>query len=37
MQGLHRGLEDVFLKHLILQGELFQCSGTEQQLFYWTR
>jgi hypothetical protein len=37
MQGLHRGLEDVFLKLLILQGELFQCSGTEQQEFYWDK
>jgi predicted aspartyl protease len=37
MQGLHRGLEDVFLKLLILQGELFRCSGTEQQEFYWDK
>jgi hypothetical protein len=37
MQGLHRGLEDVFLKLLILQGDLFQCSGTEQQEFYWNK
>jgi hypothetical protein len=37
VQGLHRGLEDVFLKLLILQGELFQCSGTEQQEFYWDK
>jgi hypothetical protein len=37
VQGLHRGLEDVLLKLLILQGELFQCSGTEQQEFYWDK
>jgi hypothetical protein len=37
VQGLHHGLEDVFLKLLILQGELFQCSGTEQQEFYWDK
>jgi hypothetical protein len=28
-QGLPRGLEDVLLKLLILQEELFQCSGTK--------
>jgi hypothetical protein len=37
VQGLPRGLENVFLKHLTLQGELFQCSGTEQQEFYWDK
>jgi hypothetical protein len=37
VQGLHRGLENVFLKLFILQGELFQCSGTEQQEFYWDK
>jgi predicted aspartyl protease len=37
VQGLHHGLEDVFLKLLILQGELFQCSGIEKQEFYWDK
>jgi hypothetical protein len=37
VQGLQRSLEDVFFKLLILQGELFQCSGTEQQEFYWDK
>jgi hypothetical protein len=24
-QALHRGLEDIFFKMLVLQGELFEC------------
>jgi hypothetical protein len=37
LQALHRGLKDVLLKLLILQGEIFQCSGTKEHEFYWDK
>jgi hypothetical protein len=34
-QALHRGLEDIFFKMLVLQGELFECLKVDTYERYW--
>ena len=36
-KALHRGLEDIFLKMLMLQGELFKCSEDRTNECYWDK
>jgi hypothetical protein len=36
-QALHRGLEDIFFKMLVLQGELFKCLEVDTYERYWDK
>jgi hypothetical protein len=36
-QALHRGLEDIFFKILVLQGELFECLKVDSHDRYWDK
>jgi hypothetical protein len=36
-QALHRGLEDIFLKILVLQGELLECFKVDTHDRYWNK
>jgi hypothetical protein len=35
--ALHRGLEDIFFKILVLQGELFECLKVDTYKRYWDK
>jgi hypothetical protein len=36
-QALHRGLEDIFFKMLVLQGDPFECLKVETYERYWDK
>jgi predicted aspartyl protease len=36
-QALHRGLEDIFFKMLVLQGKLFECLKADTHERYWDK